>query len=76
LRLTGLSAGVRLLEGDTGVAMPIPLESGVESIIIRKGMAMKVAEEMARNGEPSVAKLTKGFADAVTAAHRPPDTTH
>jgi hypothetical protein len=56
--------------------MPIPLESGVESIIIRKGMAMKVAEEMARNGEPSVAKLTKGFADAVTAAHRPPDTTH
>ena len=38
--------------------------------------ALLLAQEMERNGEPSVAKLTKGFADAVTAAHQPPDTTH
>ena len=38
--------------------------------------AHALAGGMERNGEPSVAKLTKGFWDAVTASHQPPDTTH
>lgn len=35
--------------------------------------AHQLADQMAQNGEASVAKLTKGFGDAITAAHEPPD---
>jgi len=36
----------------------------------------ELAEQMARGGEPNVAKLTKGFGDALAQTHRPPDARH
>jgi hypothetical protein len=38
--------------------------------------AHQLADQMAQNGEASIAKLTRGFGDAITAAHTPPDSSH
>lgn len=41
-----------------------------------QGQVQALSEDMARGGEPNVARLTKGFGDALAQMHQPPDTTH
>lgn len=52
-----------------GQTLPVQLADRIRS------QAQALAQEMERNGEPNVAKLTRGFGDAVMAAHLPPETT-
>ena len=38
--------------------------------------ALQISSEMIANGEPTVARLTKEYGEAVMASHLPPDSTH
>lgn len=48
-----------------GQTLPVALADKIRC------QAHLLAAEMERNGEPSVARLTKGFGDAVMASHEP-----
>ena len=53
-----------------GQSLPAPLALRIQAQV------QALSEEMARGGEPNVAKLTKGLGDALAQMHQPPDTTH
>ncbi len=48
-----------------GAGLPDPLKASIRE------RALDLADQIARGGEPTVARLTKGFADALCAVHPP-----